>query len=126
MRDDVTLEAIRFIGQPVTVAFDRPPAYEKKPGCPDRFDWRGETYHVHELLGEWHNYERRGRMANNMRPSHAVRASRTGSWGVGRYYFRVRTDTGRIFELYYDRASTSVDDRKGAWCLYRELSSSQD
>jgi len=126
MSDDANFEPVRFIGRPITVAFDRPPAYEKKPSCPDRFQWRGETYHVVELLGEWHDYTRRGRMANNMSPAHAARASRVGSWGVGRDYFRVRTDSGRIFDLYYDRAPKSVDDRKGAWFLYRELSYSQD
>lgn len=61
-------------------------------------------------------------MAVNMRPEHAAVASRRGSWGVGRFYYRVRTDTGRVFDLYYDRAPKSADDRKGAWFLYREMS----
>jgi hypothetical protein len=68
---------------------------EKKPGCPDRFVWRGEAYCVIEVLSEWHDYGRRGRMARNMRPEHAATASRRGSWGVGRDYYRVRTDTAR-------------------------------
>ena len=28
---------------------------------------------------------------------------------------------GQIFDIYYDRAIKSVDDRKGEWVLYREL-----
>jgi hypothetical protein len=40
---------------------------------------------------------------------------------VGKYYFRVRTDTGQIFDLYYDRAPGGADDRKGSWYLFQEL-----
>jgi len=64
------LKPIRFIGEPIEVEFDRQPALEKKPGCPDRFIWREETYQVVELLSEWYDHSRRGRMATNMRASH--------------------------------------------------------
>ena len=63
-------------------------------------------------------------MAVNMRPAHAAAASRRGSWGMGRDYYRVRTDTGQVFDLYYDRATKKAGDRKGAWFLYREMSES--
>ena len=59
-----------------------------------------------------------------MRESHARAASRRGSWGVGRDYYRVRTDDGRIFELYYDRAPGDAGNRSGSWYLYRELTES--
>jgi hypothetical protein len=111
----------RFIGQEIEVAFDRPPLLEKKPGCPDRFTWRDETYEIVEKLEEWHDYRRRGRMARNMQPAHLAIAEQRGSWGVGRDYFRVRTAGGRIFDIYYDRAPKDVDRRKGAWFLYREM-----
>jgi hypothetical protein len=74
------------------------------------------------MLAEWHDYGRRGRMSRNMVPGHAAAAARRGSWGVGQFYFRVCTDEGRVFDLYYDRAPKSVDERKGAWFLYREMS----
>lgn len=122
---DVEIKPLRFIGEAIEVQFDRPPALEKTPGCPDRFVWRGETYQIVEMLSEWHDFGRRGRMAVNMRPEHAATASRRGSWGVGRFYFRVRTDSGQVFDLYYDRAPKSVDDRKGAWFLFREMSVSE-
>ena len=121
---DVNIRPLRFIGEPIQVEFDQPPALEKRPGCPDQFAWRGETYRIAELLSEWHDYARRGRMARNMRPTHAAAAARRGSWGVGRDYYRVRTDSGQVFDLYYDRAPRSVDDRKGSWVLYREMSAS--
>jgi hypothetical protein len=112
---------LRFIGEDVEVGFRTPPVLQKRPGCPDHFVWRGETWPVAEKLSEWHEYERRGRMARNMQPGHARLAARRGSWGVGRDYFQVRTEDGRIFELYYDRAPTGAGRRKGSWFLAREL-----
>ena len=112
---------LRFIGQGIQVQFDQAPALVKKPGCPDRFVWQERTYRIVEQLSEWQDNTRRGRMAGNMRPERAATASQRGSWGVGRHYFRVRTDDGRIFDLYYDRAPKSADDRAGAWFLYREM-----
>jgi hypothetical protein len=113
---------VRFIEEPVEAVFDRPPLLEKNPGCPDGFIWRAKVYRIVETLTEWHDYKRRGRMARNMRPKHAAKAEQRGSWGVGLDYYRVRTDTGQVFDLYYDRAPRDVDRRKGDWHLYRELS----
>jgi hypothetical protein len=75
---------------------------------------------VVEKMAEWQDFSRRGRMARNMRPAHAEVAAGRGSLGVGRFYFRVRTTPGRVFDLYYDRAIKDVDDRLGHWFLYRE------
>ena len=115
------IKPLRFIGESIQAQFDQPPMLEKKPGCPDQFVWREDTYRVVEILQEWHDYGRRGRMAHNMRPERAVMATRRGSWGVGRDYYRVRTQNGHVFELYYDRAPKK-DNRKGAWFLYQEMS----
>jgi len=115
------MKPIRFIQEEVEVIFDSPPILEKKPGCPDGFIWRGETYQIIELLSEWHDYKRRGRMASNMRPTHAATAESKGSWGVGQDYYRVRTDRERVFDLFFDRAPKDVSSRKGAWFLYKEL-----
>jgi hypothetical protein len=61
-------------------------------------------------------------MARNMRPAHAAVASGRGSLNVGRFFFRVKVNTGQIFDLYYDRAMKDLDHRKGEWFVYRELS----
>ncbi len=111
----------RFIAEEIEVGYDQPPALEKKPGCPDRFLWQEEWHEIVEMLREWHDYRRRGRMARNMQPQHAAVAEKRGSWGVGRDYYRVRTPEDRVFELYFDRAPKDVDRRKGVWVLYREL-----
>ncbi len=114
------LKPLRFIGEPIQVIFDAPPALEKKPGCPDAFTWRAETYPITTLLAAWFDFQRRGRMARNMQPQHAAVAEGRGSWGVGRYFFRVQTENGQIFEIYYDRAPKDVDARKGSWMLVCE------
>jgi len=118
-------QLLRFIQEAIEVEFDRPPVLEKKPGCPNRFTWRGEHFELSETLAEWHDYRRRGKMARNMRPAHAASAERRGSWGVGLDYYRVQTTDGRIFDLYYDRAPVDAGRRKGAWFLDRELVSTQ-
>jgi Domain of unknown function (DUF6504) len=116
------MKPLRFINEAVEVFFDQPPALEKKPGPPAGFVWRGERFLIVEILSEWHDYIRRGRMNRNMRPQHASAAARNGSWGVGQDYYRVRTQDERLFDIYYDRAPKDVDRRKGAWFLDREMS----
>ena len=111
----------QFIGEHIAVVFDKPPVRQKTPACPDGFSWRGDNYRVTEKLMEWVDFTRRGRMARNMSVEHAEVAARRGSLGVGRFYFRVRVDGGRLFDLYYDRAVVNVDDRLGHWFLYREV-----
>jgi hypothetical protein len=122
----MAFKPLRFIGEPIQVLFDTPPTLEKKPGCPDGFVWGGETYRVTEVLSEWHDYSRRGRMARNMTPQHAAAPARRGSWGVGKDYYRVRTDHGQVFDLYYDRAPKNAEKRKGEWFLFREMNAEQD
>ena len=115
------LKLLRFLDQPIEVTFDKPPVREKTPACPDGFIWDGKTVRVVEILSEWSDFTRRGKMARNMRPSHAEAASTRGSLNVGRFFFRVRVDTGQVFDLYYDRAMKNMNDRKGQWFVYREL-----
>jgi Domain of unknown function (DUF6504) len=117
---------LRFIANQIEVEFDVPPILEKKPSCPDRFVWKNEVYQVKEQIGEWQDHSRRGSMAHNMRAENAAIAEVRGSWGVGRYYFRVRTLAGQVFDLYYDRAPKNADDRKGSWFLYREMVAVQE
>jgi hypothetical protein len=113
--------ASHFIDDPIEVAFDSPPAYEKTPPCPDGFTWAGQSYRVMAKLSEWADFARRGRASRNMRPSHAEVAAGRGSLNVGRFFFRVRVQTDQVFDLYYDRAMKSIDDRKGQWFIYREI-----
>ncbi|MFL7813533.1 MAG: DUF6504 family protein [Anaerolineales bacterium] len=122
----MVFKPLHFIGQQVQVEFDEEPILSKKPGCPDRFLWEGQSFQVKTLLSQWQDFGRRGRMARNMRPENTAKALRRGSWGVGRFYFRVATAGGRIFDLYYDRAPKDAADRLGAWFLDREMIEEQD
>lgn len=117
-------QSIRFIQEPIQVFFEEDHLLEKKPVCPQAFEWRGHKYHVLELLSEWRDFQRRGRMARNMQPQHAEIARLRGSWGVGKFYFRVKVAGGRIFDIYYDRAPIDADHRKGQWFIYQELARS--
>lgn len=115
------LEPVKFIGEKVDVLFDKPPLLEKSPPCPDGFIWQGDIFRVIDVLSERRDFERRGRMGRNMRPTHLITASMRGSRGVGKFHFRVCVEGGRIFDLYYDREVKNVDDKKGSWFLYREM-----
>ena len=112
---------VHFHDEPIEVTFDTPPVYEKSPGCPNGFTWGEKSYRVVETISEWSDFARRGKYARNMRPAHAAVAASRGSLNVGRFYFRVKVDTGQIFDIYYDRAMKNVDERKGQWLIYREL-----
>ena len=80
-----------------------------------------ERFEVIEVLSEWVDTERRGKAAKNMSEAHLRTAAKRGSWGVGRFNFRVQTDQQRVFDLYYDRAPKGGADRAGHWVLWREL-----
>ncbi len=111
----------RYIGREIDVEFDEAPALKKTPHCPDVLHVGDETLRVVELLEEWSDFTRRGRLAKNMREEHLEVARSRGSWGVGRMFFRVRVEDGRLFELYYDRAPKDATDRLGSWFLRCEL-----
>lgn len=113
----------RFISEEIAVGFDEPPALTKKPGPPSTFRWRDQEYRVAVVHARWFDFDRKGDMAKNMQPEHLRVARIRGSWGVGRYYFRVETEGGRTFDLYYDRAPEEAADRAGHWYLWRELES---
>ena len=114
-----------YIGEIITVAFDKAAFLTKKPGCPDKFTWQGNTFVIIETLSAWQDLERRGKFGRNMQDAHARRARVKGSLGVGRFYFRVKTSDSRVFELYYDRLIKSVSESGGYWVLLQELFSSK-
>ncbi len=118
---NIHADKYRFIDSPITVVYNEPPMYEKKPDCPNAIEWDGEVFPIREMLNEWVDYTRRGRMARNMSDAHSKTAAGRGSWGVGRFFFRVRVESGRIFDIYYDRAPQGIDERKGHWILFREI-----
>jgi hypothetical protein len=107
-----------FVGEEIRVDFENDFILEKKPPCPDSFTWRGATYGVEALVSSWFDHERKGKLARNMRDTHLKRARNKGSWGSGRYYFKILDDKNRIAVLYYDRTPRDVHNKKGVWILF--------
>lgn len=120
----------RFIGASIQVLYDQPPALEKRPGAPNGFVWEERTYRVVAVLKEWHDYGLRGKSLDfytkEQGSYRAKAAGRKGTWGVGRDFYRVRTDTGEVFELYYDRDPSSPGKRKGSWFLFQQVIDDSD
>lgn len=114
----IELVPVKFINEVISVEFDNPPLYGKTPFAPDRFLWNEEIWHIKEVMLEWKDYERRGKASHNMRPTNFIKAMARGSFGVGRFYFRVNTQQDRIFLLYFDRAA----EKDQAWILHAEYS----
>ena len=112
---------LHFIGEEIQVQFDKVRFPLKKPKAPNRFTWGQDELCVVEVLSAWNEYERKGRFARNMQPHNLRMARKRGSWGVGRFYFRVQVEDGRVFDLYYDRAPDDSSDRLGHWFLWREM-----
>jgi hypothetical protein len=110
-----------YIGELITVGFEEPLLFTKKPNCPNEFSWRGNSFHVAEILSEWQDFSRKGKYSHNMKDIHLERAKVKGSLGVGRFYFRVRTDESRVFDIYYDRSIKSTFETSGFWVLFQEL-----
>jgi hypothetical protein len=115
---------MEFFAEEIEVRFEREPLLEKRPGLPAAFTWRSREYVIVQLIREWHDYRRRGRTRNfyeKERGSYWVKsAQRRGSWGVGRDFYRVLTDSGDVFDIYYDRAPQGRD-KIGQWILSRRL-----
>jgi hypothetical protein len=112
---------MRFVGVEISVELPEGMVLEKKPPVPRAFVWDGERYEVVEMLAEWHRYGRPEIRTQGGRPPYYVRSGRTqGSWGQGRAYYRVRTASGDLFDLYYDRAPKG-QQRSGSWFLWRAL-----
>ncbi|HLC01696.1 MAG TPA: DUF6504 family protein [Anaerolineales bacterium] len=116
---------VAFIDAEIEIIFDEPPMLSKKPDPPDGFMWNGVVFRTAELISSWFDHSRRGRMAANMQPAHLREAARRGSWGVGRYYFRLRMQGERVFDVYYDRAPEGAGDRAGHWYIFREMKDSE-
>jgi hypothetical protein len=110
-----------YIGEMITVGYDQPPLLVKKPDCPNMFIWQGKSFRVTEVISEWHDFSRKGKYTRNMKDAHLERANIKGSLGVGRFYFRVRSDENRIFEIYYDRSIKNTFETSGFWVLFQEL-----
>ena len=112
---------VRYIGKEIIPGYTNGVLFVKDPACPDFFMQDQQIYVVKQVLSEWRDYQRKGNKTHNMRESHLQRAHLKGSWGTGRYYFRVETECGHTFEIYYDRTPSSRQNKFGHWVLFKEI-----
>ena len=114
-------EKSTYIGEKITPGFSKEVSTPKNPPCPDFFIWANGTYFIDQILMEWRDLSRKGDRSRNMRTEHLSRAEKVGSWGVGKFHFKVHTTNGRIFEIYYDRTPVNNLDKLGVWVLLCEF-----
>jgi len=97
-----------FIGEAITPrpgTFDTSAMARGGPGVPLVFSWRGREYQVARILKTWRTQER-------------------GLWDkeylyVRKHYFRIRTTTGEVMVLRFDRKPTrGAGPTKGRWVLF--------
>lgn len=74
---------------------------------PISFAWKGTEYRVTEILLSWFDW--------GFPPGASQRDWRTRRH---RNYYRVRTSSGEVFEIYLDRATPSGSSE---WYLYQRL-----
>lgn len=110
-----------YIGERISVRFEKPLLFTKKPKCPVEFTWCEKIFNITETLSEWQDFTRKGKNSRNMKDAHLERANTKGSLGVGRFYFRVRTNESRVFDIYYDRSIKNTLEKAGYWALFQEL-----
>ena len=98
--DGVTMPP-KFIGQKINVTTDG--AIKE----PQSFTWENRDYEVAEILLAWMDWG-------------FPQGSTQRDWRSRRHrnYYRVRTDSGQIFEIYHDRGPTGGG---GAWYLFQQL-----
>ncbi|QUL99096.1 MAG: hypothetical protein IMF26_03240 [Candidatus Fermentithermobacillus carboniphilus] len=94
----------RFIGKVVPVEVSQEIGFKR----PVSFTWDSQVYRVTEILLKWEDY------------GFGQSPPKNRHWWLRRHrtYYHVLTDSGRIFELYYDRAS-----KKPSWVLVKEIAS---
>ncbi len=106
-----------FIDEVIQVALADGSFLERIPKCPTRIFWQDKWIRLVSLESAWDDLSRKGNNARNMREGHLERAKVRGSWGVGKFYFRFLGEDNQIYTIYYDRAPSDAENRKGTWVL---------
>lgn len=94
----------QFISEPITPTpgtFDTRTIAQGEPGLPHRFTWRGHEYTVDEVLTVWKTSS----------------PDTTGEVYLRRHWWQLRTTTGHIMKLYFERQKNRKN-AKARWFLY--------
>ena len=79
---------------------------DDSPSRPVAFTWRKQEFRIAEILSSRQDW------------GFPAGAPKRKAWNLRRHrnYFKVRTECGRVFEIYMDRKTPEL-----TWALYREL-----
>ena len=97
----------RFVSEsirPVPGTFNTSAMAKGEPGLPSRFVWRKTEYTVTSVLGKWKE----------------TTPCKSGSKEkyVRKHWYRVRTASGEIMNIYFERKPLPKGQRKTRWWLY--------
>ena len=100
------MEETHFIGEEVEVEMAGDPVLE-----PALIRWAGREYRVAEMLTRWFDY------------GFGPVLSAQPKWWQRRHrnYYRVRTEDGYVFELYFDRGANRKHPERRKWILVKSV-----
>ena len=97
-----------FISEPITPwpgTFDARAMGRGEPGLPRRFDWRGQSYEIVEVLKAWKDSSREGGRAG-------------GELYLRRHYYELKMADGSIWTVYFVRQPPAGGSARQRWFLY--------
>ncbi|MCL6450316.1 MAG: DUF6504 family protein [Acetobacteraceae bacterium] len=107
-------------GEPIEVEFPPEAAAERRAGVPVAFKWRGRRFPITRVMREWQDHGRGPGFGGGRHPAFLRGGKPAGSWGSGRDYYRVLTETGEVFDIYCDQRARGRG-REAGWTLDRKI-----
>lgn len=90
--------------KPVKGTFDTEAMARGEPGLPARFVWRKVEYGVAEVIDKWKE------------TSPCTSGSKEKY--VRKHWYKIRTASGEVMKIYFERKPMSKSQRKMRWWLY--------
>ena len=104
MVHDMSEQFVSEMIEPVADTTDSAGMAIGEPGLPQHFSWRNRFYEVDEVLARW-------KKSSPCRNGSNERCLR-------KHWFSVRTTTGDVMKIYFERQSRTVRQAKVRWWLY--------
>jgi phosphoribosylglycinamide formyltransferase-1 len=97
----------KFISEsikPVAGTFDTDGMSRGEPGLPDRFLWRKAEYKIAQVIDRWKDT---GPCKSGSKEKY-----------VRKHWFKIRTTSGEVMKIYFERKPLPKSQRKMRWWLY--------
>jgi hypothetical protein len=90
--------------KPAPGTFDTTAMAKGEPGLPSYFLWRGKSYVIKQILDKWKETSQ----------------CRTGAMEkyLHRHWYKIKTNSGEVLKIYFERQSLPRAQRKRRWYLY--------